>query len=188
MLFGLKNKSPKGVRMEEEKEIVHESQEEDIAKDEQKFPVNLRMRRVGAAVIDMIVIPIATIPIQLGLGFLIALLIGDLSDALRMIITLLVYMGLWTILSLRDLIGKGAGPGKMIFGLRVISTESGEKITWKQALHRNLLFILFCSPIVQWLIFLIELIFVLSKGKRLGDMMAKTEVINARRNNNETMV
>ncbi len=69
---------------------------------------------------------------------------------------------------LKDCIFKGRSLGKLICGLAIVSSETGERPSVGSLILRNLTYV-----IVQ-----IELIVTLvNKGKRLGDLIAKTEVV-----------
>ena len=73
----------------------------------------------------------------------------------------------------KDCLFKGRSLGKLIFGLTIQNSETGEKASWGSLILRNIPYI-----IVQ-----IEGIIVLvNKGKRLGDMLAKTQVVRKAQN------
>lgn len=61
--------------------------------------------------------------------------------------------------------------GKLCMGLYIIDTQSQAKVSYKKLILRNITF-----PIVQ-----VEgVILLILRGKRLGDMVAKTKVIDLR--------
>ena len=68
----------------------------------------------------------------------------------------------------KDCLFGGRSLGKLICGLAIQSSETGEKASFGSLILRNITY-----AIVQ-----IEVIFVLvCKGKRLGDSIAKTQVV-----------
>ncbi len=58
--------------------------------------------------------------------------------------------------------------GKLIFGLIILDSQTGERASYKSLILRNILYV----PLVQ-----VEAVLVLAnKGRRLGDIIAKTHV------------
>ena len=119
-------------------------------------------RRMAAAVIDLIIIPII-------LGLIIGLLLINLPDGPRSIILILVNVG-WLVF--RDAV---YSPGRAMVGLKLVSL-TGEKVTVVSALLRNILLII---PFVLVVGYLVEFGFLLAKGHRLADTWAKTQVVSA---------
>ena len=69
---------------------------------------------------------------------------------------------------LKDCIFNGRSLGKLICGLTIVSSETGTRAPISSLIMRNLTYV-----IIQ-----IELVVTLAnKGKRLGDLIAKTEVV-----------
>lgn len=123
-------------------------------------------KRFLAAIVDLIVIPLI-------LGFGAGLLLFAAPVLVRNVILIVVNIGWMTI---KDLLGQGAAPGKMMAGLKVINVETGQKISVAQAIIRNILLII---PFVLVIGYIIEIIMLLAKGERLGDKWAKTKVVAA---------
>jgi uncharacterized RDD family membrane protein YckC len=123
-------------------------------------------RRLSAALIDLALIPFA-------LGLLLGFLLISVPQEAKYIIMVVVNI-VW--MMLKDLLWQGAAPGKRLLGLKVISIETGAKITIPQAFIRNLLLFI---PLVFLVGYPIEIIMILAKGERLGDILAKTKVVKA---------
>lgn len=117
-------------------------------------------KRFAAGLIDLVVIPII-------LGVIIGLVLLAAPDVVRSIVLILVNV-LW--LLFRDAV---YSPGRAMVKIKVISL-TGEKVTWLQALIRNILLII---PFVLVVGYLIEIIMLLVKGHRLADLWAKTQVV-----------
>ncbi len=123
-------------------------------------------KRFLAAIFDLIIIPII-------LGVVAGLLLFAAPVGLRNIILIVVNI-LW--MTVKDLMWEGAAPGKKMASIKVVSTETGQKITIAQAFIRNILLII---PFVLVIGYIIEIIMLAAKGERLGDKWAKTRVVAA---------
>ena len=121
-------------------------------------------KRILAAVIDLIVIPIF-------IGLIAGFMLLAAPDWLR-VISLILLNVVW--MTVKDLLWEGAAPGKKMAGIKVVNIESGEKISIAQALIRNVLLYI---PYVLFLGYLLETIMLFVKKERLGDLWAKTRVI-----------
>lgn len=123
-------------------------------------------KRIVAGLIDFIVAPVV---IGIVLGLLFVLLGNALPEAARSIILILANI-VW--LLVRDTV---FAPGRLIMKLKLVSLTS-EKVTFVQALLRNILLII---PVVLIVGYVLELVWVCVKGNRLADGWAKTQVIEA---------
>ncbi len=119
-------------------------------------------KRFAAGVIDLIVIPIV-------LGLIIGLLLLNVSEGIRSVILIIVNAG-WLVF--RDAI---YSPGRAMVGLKLVSLTS-DKVSPVQALIRNILLII---PFVLVIGYIVEIVFLLSKGERVADQWAKTRVVSA---------
>ena len=117
-------------------------------------------KRIAAGIIDLIIVPVI-------LGVLIGLLLLNATEVVRSVVLVLVNIG-WLIV--RDSV---YSPGRAMVGLK-IQTVSGGKVTVVQAFLRNILLII---PFVLVIGYIVELIFLFSKGHRLADGWAKTQVV-----------
>ncbi len=117
-------------------------------------------KRFASGLIDLVLIPIV-------LGILIGLILLAAPDAVRSVVLILVNIA-W--LLIRDAV---YSPGRSMVKIKVVSL-TGEKLTWLQALIRNILLII---PFVLVIGYIIEIIMVLAKGHRLADSWAKTQVV-----------
>jgi uncharacterized RDD family membrane protein YckC len=94
--------------------------------------------------------------------------------SIRMALTGAYWLGwLWLIGYglLKDCLFVRRSLGKLCTGLKVIDMQSQAKVSYKQLILRNITF-----PIMQ-----VECVVVLIlRGKRLGDMVAKTKVVDRR--------
>ena len=123
-------------------------------------------KRIVAGLIDFIVAPVV---IGIVLGLLFVLLKDALPEAVRSIILILANI-VW--LLVRDTV---FAPGRLIMKLKLVSLTS-EKVTFVQALLRNILLII---PVVLIVGYVLELVWVCVKGNRLADGWAKTQVLEA---------
>jgi uncharacterized RDD family membrane protein YckC len=123
-------------------------------------------KRIVAGLIDFIVAPVV---IGIVLGLLFVLLGNAIPEAVRSIILILANI-IW--LLVRDTV---FAPGRLIMKLKLVSLTS-EKVTFVQALLRNILLII---PVVLIVGYVLELVWVCVKGNRLADGWAKTQVIEA---------
>jgi len=120
-------------------------------------------KRIAAAIIDLIIIPIL-------LGIIVGVLLLAAPDGVRNTILILVNIG-WLIF--RDAV---FSPGRKMVGTKIISAEGDGKVSVGQAFIRNILLII---PFVLVIGYIVEIIFVLTKGERLADGWAKTRVVAA---------
>ena len=123
-------------------------------------------KRIVAGLIDFIVAPIV---IGIVLGLLFVLLGNALPEAARSIILVAANVA-W--LLVRDTV---FAPGRLIMKLKLVSLTS-EKVTFKQALLRNILLVI---PVVLIVGYILELVWICVKGHRLADDWAKTQVVEA---------
>jgi uncharacterized RDD family membrane protein YckC len=120
-------------------------------------------KRVAAAIIDLIIIPIL-------LGIIVGVLLLAAPDGVRNTLLILVNIA-WMIF--RDAV---FSPGRKMVGTKIISLEGDGKVSMGQAFIRNILLII---PFVLVVGYIVEIIFILSKGERLADGWAKTRVVIA---------
>lgn len=125
--------------------------------------------RVAAAIIDSILFFVVLFPIFFMLGFMGVIEDNGATfnaiDVLTQIITLVIYVICWV---------KFAGtPGKKILKLKILDEQTGENITWSQAIVR------YVGYIISMLVLLIGVIWVAFDPKKQGwhDKMAKTVVV-----------
>jgi len=119
-------------------------------------------KRVISALIDLLAVPIL-------LGIVAGLILLAVPEGLRNILLIVINI-VW--LLFRDFI---FSPGRKMVGLKLASVD-GNKITLGQAFIRNILIMI---PFVLVVGYIVETIFVFSKGHRLGDVWAKTRVVVA---------
>jgi uncharacterized RDD family membrane protein YckC len=119
-------------------------------------------KRFAAGVIDLIIIPII-------LGVVVGLLLLAVPDAVRSIILVVVNIA-WLIF--RDAV---YSPGRAMVGTKLVSL-SGDKVSIRQAVIRNILLII---PFVLVIGYLVELIALIVKGERVADGWAKTRIVSA---------
>ena len=120
-------------------------------------------KRVAAAIIDLIIIPIL-------LGIIVGVLLLAAPDGVRNTLLILVNIA-WMIF--RDAV---ISPGRKMVGTKIVSLEGNGKVTVGQAFIRNILLII---PFVLVVGYVVEIVFLLSKGERLADGWAKTRVVSA---------
>ncbi len=117
-------------------------------------------KRFAAGVIDLVLVPIL-------LGLVIGLLLVAAPDITRSIVLVAANIG-WLIV--RDAV---YAPGRQMVGLKLVSL-TGAKVTVLQAVLRNVLLII---PFVLIVGYIVEIIFVCTKGSRVADNWAKTQVV-----------
>ena len=116
-------------------------------------------KRVISALVDLLAVPIL-------LGIIAGLILLAVPEGLRNILLIAINIA-W--LLFRDVV---FSPGRKMVGLK-LTTLDGGKVTIAQAFIRNILIMI---PFVLVVGYIIEIIFVLSKGHRLADTWAKTKV------------
>ena len=117
-------------------------------------------KRFAAGLIDLVVIPIV-------LGIAIGLVLLAAPDMVRSIVLVIVNI-IWLVF--RDAI---YSPGRAMVKIKIVSL-TGEKVTWLQALIRNILLII---PFVLVVGYIVEIVMLIVKGHRLADNWAKTQVV-----------
>ncbi len=119
-------------------------------------------KRFAAGVIDLVLVPVL-------LGLVFGLVLIKAPDVARSIILVVANIG-WLIF--RDAV---FAPGRKMVGLKLVSL-TGNKVTIGQAVIRNILLII---PFVLIVGYIVEIISVLSKGSRVADKWAKTQVVES---------
>jgi uncharacterized RDD family membrane protein YckC len=121
-------------------------------------------KRIGAFFVDFIITAII-MDIPFMILVILPLVKGQQpSDViLRTLISTLIA---WLYLILRDL-PKNGSIGKRIFKLKIIDSKTNEAATLKQRFLRNI------PLLLNW----IEIITFVCSGKRIGDRLAKTDVV-----------
>jgi uncharacterized RDD family membrane protein YckC len=117
-------------------------------------------KRFAAGLIDLVVIPIV-------LGVVIGLVLLAAPDMVRSIVLVIVNI-IWLVF--RDAV---FSPGRAMVKIKIVSL-TGEKVTWLQALVRNILLII---PFVLVVGYIVEIVMLIVKGHRLADNWAKTQVV-----------
>ncbi len=117
-------------------------------------------KRFAAGVIDLVLVPIL-------LGLVIGLLLVAAPDLIRSVVLVVANIA-WLIV--RDAV---YAPGRQMVGLKLVSL-TGAKVTPQQAVVRNILLII---PFVLVIGYIVEIISVASKGNRVADAWAKTQVV-----------
>ena len=117
-------------------------------------------KRFAAGLIDLVVIPIV-------LGIVIGLVLLAAPDMVRSVVLVLVNI-LWLVF--RDAV---YSPGRAMIKTKLVSL-TGAKVTWLQALIRNILLIV---PFVLVVGYIVEVVMLIAKGHRLADNWAKTQVV-----------
>jgi len=117
-------------------------------------------KRFAAGLIDLVVIPIV-------LGVVIGLVLLAAPDMVRSIVLVIVNI-IWLVF--RDAV---YSPGRAMVKIKIVSL-TGQKVTWLQALIRNILLII---PFVLVVGYLVEIVMLIIKGHRLADNWAKTQVV-----------
>lgn len=120
-------------------------------------------RRLASALIDLVIIPVL-------LGILAGIVLLAAPDPVRNVILIVVNIA-WMIF--RDTV---YSPGRKMVGLKIVSTETGEKPTLGQAFIRNVLLII---PFVLLVGYPLEAVMVIWTGARLEDKWAKCRVVVA---------
>ncbi len=96
-------------------------------------------------------------------------------------------------LLIADGFNEGQSPGKKLIGLRVVNEEDSSRISFKESVLRNvpfgIVYLFFIVPILGWILFIIlglpilffesYLICSATDGIRVGDILARTKVIEA---------
>jgi uncharacterized RDD family membrane protein YckC len=119
-------------------------------------------RRFASALIDLLIVPIF-------LGIIAGLILLAVPEGIRNGVLIAINI-LW--LLFRDFV---FSPGRRMVGLKLVSDNSS-KITIGQAFIRNILIMI---PFVLVVGYVVELIFIATKGVRLADGWAKTRVVVA---------
>ncbi len=119
-------------------------------------------KRIISDLIDLLAVPIL-------LGIIAGLLLLAVPEGARNILLIILNIA-W--LLVRD---TAFSPGRKITNLKLVSND-GKKVTLGQAFIRNILIMI---PFVLVVGYIIEIIFVLTKGNRLADTWAKTHVTAA---------
>ena len=119
-------------------------------------------KRFAVAIIDLFFIPII-------LGVAAGLILLAVPELVRNILLVIINIG-WLIF--RDTV---YSPGRQMVGLKLVSL-TGEKVTLSQAFIRNVLLIV---PFVLVVGYIVEIVMVFSKGNRMADGWAKTQVVVA---------
>lgn len=119
-------------------------------------------KRVVSDLVDLLAVPIL-------LGIVAGLILIAVPEGMRNILLIVLNIG-W--LLFRD---TAFSPGRKMVGLKLASVD-GNKVSIGQAFIRNILIMI---PFVLVVGYIVEIIYVLTKGNRLADTWAKTRVVTA---------
>ncbi len=119
-------------------------------------------KRAISDLVDLLAVPIL-------LGVIAGLILLAVPEGIRNILLIVINIA-W--LLFRDFI---FSPGRKWTGLKLVSLD-GHKVTIGQAFIRNILIMI---PFVLVVGYIVETIYVFTKGNRLGDTWAKTKVVSA---------
>ncbi len=118
-------------------------------------------KRAISALVDLLAVPIL-------LGIVAGLILLAVPEGIRNILLIVINIA-W--LLFRDVV---FSPGRKMVGLKLVS-DSG-KVSIGQAFIRNILIMI---PFVLVVGYIVETIFVFTKGHRLADTWAKTKIVVA---------
>ena len=129
---------------------------------------DVRFRRLLADVLDFFLIWL--VGVYASIKILPDFNMYDFSIKDDLIILLGVFLIFLTLCTLKDCLFRNASIGKKIFGIKIVYTnrDNNEKIDFSTHLKR---------AVVALLLFQIEMVLVIIKNKRIGDIWAKTEVV-----------
>jgi uncharacterized RDD family membrane protein YckC len=136
--------------------------------------ISLILRRMAAAFVEIVIPSFFAVFLILTLPEL----SNDPSVAFAeggyFLFIMAVWLAIFTYILFKDALFSGQSIMKKLLGLRVVSLKTQVKCRWYQSLIRNIP--LFITPVL-----LIELLMVIFNpgGRRLGDLMAGTVVVNA---------
>ena len=119
-------------------------------------------KRFISALVDLLAVPIL-------LGIVAGLILLAVPEGIRNVLLITINIA-WLIF--RDVV---FSPGRKMVGLKLVGADGG-KITIGQAFIRNILLMV---PFVLVIGYIVEIIFISTKGNRLADNWAKTRVITA---------
>ncbi|MBI1978275.1 MAG: RDD family protein [Candidatus Omnitrophica bacterium] len=119
-------------------------------------------KRFVSALVDLLAVPIL-------LGIVAGLVLLAVPEGIRNVLLIAINIG-WLIF--RDMV---FSPGRKMVGLKLVGL-SGNKVTVGQAFIRNILLMI---PFVLVVGYIIEIIYIATKGNRLADGWAKTQVVSA---------
>ena len=119
-------------------------------------------KRFVSALVDLLAVPIL-------LGIVAGLLLLAVPEGIRNVLLVAINIG-W--LLFRDMV---FSPGRRMVGLKLVGLD-GSKVTLGQAFIRNILLMI---PFVLVIGYIVEIIFISTKGNRLADTWAKTRVVSA---------
>lgn len=113
-------------------------------------------------------------PVQYGFGHSVPLF-PRVGLALLVLLLALSWYLIFTLF--KDGMGRGQSPGKRLTGLMVVRLDLNSPCSYSASALRNLIkLLLFLFPTIGWLVEPI-IALVHEKGQRLGDLVAKTQVI-----------
>lgn len=133
------------------------------------------VKRIVAYLIDVILISLVSTVTGLGGGF-IGSMLGNKSGSLGGLVVILVVLATLVVsfgyLLLRDGLFGGRSLGKKLMGLRVMNTVKNTPCSYKDSIFRN---ITLCIPLVSTIDLILAVVD--TDGKRIGDKIAKTQVL-----------
>lgn len=119
-------------------------------------------KRFISALVDLLAVPIL-------LGIVAGLILLAVPEGIRNVLLIAINIG-W--LLFRDTV---FSPGRKMVGLKLVGAD-GNKVTLGQAFIRNILLMV---PFILVVGYIVEIIFIVTKGNRLADGWAKTRVVAA---------
>jgi len=137
--------------------------------------ISIILRRMASAFVEIVLLTCFALFLVLTLPELSNDPSVAFEQGVYFLFVMAVWLGIFTYILFKDAFFNGQSIMKKILGLRVVSVKTQIKCRWYQSLIRNI--ILFISPIS-----LIELLMVIfnPSGRRLGDLLAGTIVIDSR--------
>ena len=132
------------------------------------------LRRMAAAFVEIMLLPFCAVLLILTLPELSKDPSVAFAEGAYFLFIMAVWLAIFTYLLFKDAFFNGQSIMKKLLRLRVVSVKTQVKCRWYQSLIRNIP--LFITPVL-----LIELLMVIFNpgGRRLGDMMAGTVVVNS---------
>ena len=162
---------------------VYKAPESDLVSDEldQEFSeLASRWRRLGASIIDTLVLLLCLVPIMVFTGYLSGIMEGEepsfAVSLLYSVISILIFIGI----NFHFLNKYGQTIGKRALDIRIVAADGSQAVMSNHILKRYLVYFLPNQvPIIGGIFALVNILCIFRKDRRcLHDLFAKTKVVN----------
>jgi uncharacterized RDD family membrane protein YckC len=137
-----------------------------------------RLSRLGASILDSLIIMVVILPIAFATGYLTDVTSGIGPSIMYQVVFAILSIVIFLVINFKPLLSNGQTVGKKIVGIKIVTLDGGQ-INIETILKRyGFYFLVGYIPFIGSIVSLINILFIFGKDKHcLHDKVGKTKVV-----------